>query len=553
VAESKKGKKLVTRREFLVGGGAIIAAGALSACTSETITKTVTSTAPGTTVTSKPWLPDKWDEEADLVIVGFGGAGACAAIAAHDKGAEVLIVEKAPEEYAGGNTNVAGGGVNIPDRTGDDIAQRYYDLCWGTSPAEMAADVAEALAGVPEQLRGWGLTFEVSRPGSEASPYSLWNALPGPPGYEECGAGREIWQPLKALVLDKGIEVMYETPVKELIQNPATKEVLGVIAEAQGKKVYLKANKGVVLACGGYEANYEMQGYFHFPGVKLYPWGSPYNTGDGIHMATAAGADLWHMASVEWGSPAIIEPSEEYGVSIAIPDMISPGNFIYVNKYGKRFMDEGKMLIHHKGTLELTHFEDTRAVEEYSNLPFYYVFDDTWKSAGPVGWQQPVATMTGGAPMLWNGIHRTYVWSDDNEAEIAKGWIKKGNTLEELATNLGIDAAGLQETITRYKGFCAAEEDADFARRSRNLVPLETPPYYGMKMGLSLINTQGGPKHNGKSQTLDKDNKPIPRLYSAGECGSYFGFIYPGGSNLAEAFAFGRIAGEHAAALEPWV
>ena len=154
--------------------------------------------------------------------------------------------------------------------------------------------------------------------------------------------------------------------------------------------------------------------------------------------------------------------------------------------------------------------------------------------------------------MLWNGIYRVYNWSTDNEAEITKGWIVKGNTIEELAVKMGIDTRGLQDTIIKYNGFCASTVDADFAKATANLLPLTTPPYYGMKMGLSLINTQGGPKHNGKGQTLDKSNNPIPRLYSVGECGSYFGFIYPGGSNLAEAFSFGRLAGEHASGLTAW-
>jgi succinate dehydrogenase/fumarate reductase flavoprotein subunit len=591
-----KEKKLVTRRDFLVAGGAVIAAGALSACTpktTETITSTVattktvtntttqtapaqtttvtgvpvtktvtttvlgdpvvttttkvtTSTIPGTTTTVKPWIPAKWDKEADIVIVGFGGAGACAALAANERGAKVLLIEKAPEKYAGGNTNVAGGGVRIPDRVDANIAQAYYDLAWGTSPKDMAIDVATALASVPAMFEKWGVPFKKRTSGTDTSPYSMWNATPGPPGYEAWGAGREIWQPLKSLVVKRGIEIMYDTPATALIQSPVSKEIIGVVVKGTQN---IKANKGVILACGGYEANYEMQGYFHFPGVKLYPWGSPYNTGDGILMAMAAGADIWHMASTEATAPSIIAPSEQFGVSIGITDANPAGNYIYVNKYGKRFMNEATSLPHNKGTLAFTYFDNSK--KEYTNMPFYYIFDETWKKAGPVGWD-PIATLTGGAPMLWNGIHRVYQWSKDNEAEITKGWIVKGNTIEELATKIGIDAKGLQDTITRYNGFCTAKVDDDFAKRNTNLLPVVTPPYYGMKMGMSIINTQGGPKHNGKGQTLDRSNNPIPRLYSVGECGSYFGFIYPGGSNLAEAFSFGRIAAEHASSLTAW-
>jgi hypothetical protein len=80
-----------------------------------------------------------------------------------------------------------------------------------------------------------------------------------------------------------------------------------------------------------------------------------------------------------------------------------------------------------------------------------------------------------------------------------------------------------------------------------------TPPSVAAELALTVTNTQGGPKHNGKAQALNKGNRPIPRLYTAGEFGSFFGFLYPGRSNIPEAIAFGRIAGENAAAEKPWV
>ena len=118
---------------------------------------------------------------------------------------------------------------------------------------------------------------------------------------------------------------------------------------------------------------------------------------------------------------------------------------------------------------------------------------------------------------------------------------------------MGIDAAGLQQTVAKYNQFCRNGKDDEFGRPKRLLLPIGKPPYYGAELALTCINTQGGPKHNGKAQTLDKEDKPIPRLYTPGELGSFFGFLYPGGSNIAEAIAFGRIAGENASAENPWV
>jgi hypothetical protein len=204
-------------------------------------------------------------------------------------------------------------------------------------------------------------------------------------------------------------------------------------------------------------------------------------------------------------------------------------------------MNDTKSLVHIKETLELTYFSHENV--EYPNMPFYIIFDETFRTKGPLGNQRP---------MSWNGIHNLYEWSKDNSAEIEKGWIVKGETLKELADNIGIDAAGLQATVAEYNQFCRRGKDDDFGRPERSLFPINDPPYYAAEMALTCINTQGGPKHNAKAQTLDKHDNPVPRLYTPGELGSFFGFLYPGGSNITEAVAFGRIAGENAAAENPW-
>lgn len=494
----------------------------------------------------KPRVPEKWDMEADVVTLGFGGAGATASIAAHDAGVKVLILEKAPENLAGGNTVSSGGGARIPMRVDDKTIEYYRNLSFGTVPEEMNVDLVKAFASIPEWLNKKGVAF-VKRGGGEN--FSYYNVIPGPPGYEKWGAGRELYQALKNCILERKIEVIYESPAKELIQNPDTKEILGVAAEKHGEKFCIKANKGVILAVGGYEANYEMQGYFNFPGVKIFPTGTPFNTGDGIKMVSEVGAALWHMVSIEWGMVAIKLPSEIYGSAIPMTNTDMSNNYIFVNKYGNRFMNEDKNLIHHKGPLELIFFNQTK--REYPNLPFYCIFDETCRLHGPLG-KRPLAVATGGAPFCWNGVHDIYEWSDDNSVEIEKGWIIQANNISELAVKMKIDPAGLTDTISKYNKFCQTRADADFARPESSLMPVITPPYYGMELALSCINTQGGPKHNSRGQTLGYDNQPIPRLYSVGEFGSVFGFLYPGGSNLAEALSFGRIAGEQAATLTPW-
>jgi predicted oxidoreductase len=106
--------------------------------------------------------------------------------------------------------------------------------------------------------------------------------------------------------------------------------------------------------------------------------------------------------------------------------------------------------------------------------------------------------------------------------------------------------------VRNFNGACRAGHDSQFGRQGKSLAPLETPPYYALELALTLVNTQGGPKHNKDCQVLDFSDQPIPRLYAAGELGSFFGFLYQGGSNYPEAWAFGRIAGRRAAAERPW-
>jgi predicted oxidoreductase len=106
----------------------------------------------------------------------------------------------------------------------------------------------------------------------------------------------------------------------------------------------------------------------------------------------------------------------------------------------------------------------------------------------------------------------------------------------------------LEETILEYNRACRDKCDSRFGRRENSLEPLEAPPYYAVELGLTLVNTQGGPRHNEDCQVLDFNGKSIPGLYAAGELGSFFGFLYQGGSNYPEAMAFGQIAGRKAAA-----
>jgi len=150
-------------------------------------------------------------------------------------------------------------------------------------------------------------------------------------------------------------------------------------------------------------------------------------------------------------------------------------------------------------------------------------------------------------------------WSEDNQAEIDKGWIRKGDTAEELASALqkgsfgvNINAEYLRTAIDRYNEFCEKGVDEDFGRDPKTLFPLN-PPYYAFGRILGGTCTHGGPRRGANAAILDPDMKPIPRLFSAGSFGSVYARTYSvTGGNLGELSAFGRIAGRSAAAVEPW-
>ena len=126
--------------------------------------------------------------------------------------------------------------------------------------------------------------------------------------------------------------------------------------------------------------------------------------------------------------------------------------------------------------------------------------------------------------------------------ELEKGWIRRADTIEALAEITGTDAAILRHTMKRYDDACRTGEDTEFGRKGDTLKRIE-PPYYAIELHPVALNTQGGAKRDAAARVIDTHGQPIPGLFSAGEFGSIWGHLYPGGGNITEAMVFGRIAG----------
>jgi len=485
--------------------------------------------------------PYAWDRETDVIVLGFGGAGVAAAVTAHDQGAEVLILEKAPEGLHGGNTRIAAQGyLNTSDA---DKAAAYLEALCGPYPVpdEMIRTWAREMCRNNDWVRDLGGDPQEHQHQPEGIEYP---ELPGSDCVHKFHDGPTYgysftWNRFESFVTERNIAVEYETPGRELIQDGDTREIIGVRAEKDGKSVLIKARRGVVLTCGGFENNQEMIRNY-LPGVShCYPSGTPYNEGDGIAMAMAVGADLWHMNNYAGPSMALKVPEFPATMSIQALHFAKeyPGGMIIVGPDGRRFYDE--KFKHRHGKVPVNGVWSPMHVP----TPMFMVFDQDMMSAAPLYNKDPNRG--------WTPIITRYDWSDDNSAELEKGWIKKGETIEDLARTVGLDPRALAATVARWNANVQGGEDPDFGRKLM-LNPLAKGPFYAMELSPSMINTQGGPRRNEEARVLRPDGTPVPRLYSAGELGSIYSYLYQGTGNIGECLAFGRIAGRNVADETPW-
>jgi succinate dehydrogenase/fumarate reductase flavoprotein subunit len=466
---------------------------------------------------------------ADVVVLGFGAAGCAAALEARAAGAQVILLEKMPAGSEGGNTRVSG---NVWFFNNDPGRAAVY-LRALSGPQTLPDDVVAAWAAETHQLTRWIESLGGTVSTMEAPPDTP--ELPGSDvhgGFRHVGpswGNSHLWNLLSSAVRGSGVEVMLGTAGRRLLQEPGG-AVAGVEAERDGSPLRIGARRGLVLATGGFENNPEMvRDYLGLPGTV--PWGSPAGTGDGHRMALRAGADLWHMANM-FPSFGIRVPGFSSGFHVTLAEARP---CVYVDLDGRRFIDESIPSRH-------GHARINGRYTVYPSMPFHAVFDERGRRAGPLSPSREQH------PYGWNNVIEGYRWSDDNQAEIEKGWIATGDTPAELAASLGVPPASLEATIEEFNRFCELGRDARFDRPPETLVPLAEPPFYGVTWGPMLANTNGGPRRNGRAQVIDAAGQPIPRLYAAGAISSTYGLVLDRGFSIADALAFGRVAGRNAAA-----
>lgn len=490
----------------------------------------------------------KFDKEADVVIVGLGGAGAAAALAAKDGGADVLILEKLPQ--GGGNTAAAGGGFIIPANADD--AYTYLAKTYEYADSDMDKDLVKTFCNEAVKTKDYFKSLDPSIelrvmghanfPKLPCSDTITKYAVKGPKT-----GGLNLYKTLLGQIEKRQIPILYSTPAVQLIKRGD--EVVGVVANQGGKDLNIKARKAVILTTGGYEYDPEMLQNF-CQGTNIRGLGSPGNTGDGIRLAQSAGAKLWHMTS--YSCPLGMEvPGLK---SMVLLNSMIPG-YIWVDQDGRRFNNESDIDFH-SCLYGVNKFDAVN--HRYPAIPCYMVFDETARKSGPI-----THTKFGYASVI-----EGYKWSPDCSKEIEAGIVKKADSIGELAKLIGVPPQELEATVARWNENVKKGSDPDFHRRmekpksekdslqgitARKLsAPIETGPFYAVVLYPSLLNTQGGPRRNQDAQLINALGKPIPRLYGAGELGSIWGTIYQGSSNIAECLVFGRIAGRSTAKLDNW-
>jgi succinate dehydrogenase/fumarate reductase flavoprotein subunit len=462
-------------------------------------------------------------DHVDVLVVGFGLAGASAALAAHAAGARVLVAEKTPA--GGGNCRHSGGFLFSVDGPG---ALDHLDaLCFGMTDRAVLEAYAAGARGVADWISRLGGDAPVCDPAAFGGLLPSWPHFPGAGHvtYRQFSGGDRapgiaLWEMAERAVRAAGIEVVTDTAVEQLLMDGD--RVVGAQLRGDGATREVRA-ESVVLTSGGFEYDEDLRGG-SLP-LPLTPVGHPGNTGDTVRLAQQAGASLWHMAAY-FGWLAFAHPDFPAAFTINVH---APSH-VFVDDDGRRFADETGWEVHDQ-MRSWTTFAPRRRNRPRTHG--FVIFDEAARLAGPL-----------------HGIVGTpndYRWSPDNSAEVQAGWITRAGTPAELAQAIGVDEEVLTETLAQYTAAVEAGRDDLFDRPAQTLVALRGP-LYALPVVPGLATASGGPRRDAQARVLRRYGEPVDGLYAAGAAGSIWGHLTEHGGGLTDAIVFGQIAGAGAAA-----
>ena len=555
------------------------------------------------------------EQEYDLIVVGSGAGALLGAIRAQEQGLKTLLVEKT--DLFGGTSALSGGGIWIPlnydqKNSGikDDLetAFSYMKRCVrGMATDDRVLAYVETASKMAEYLRQIGIPYramakyadyyphiEGSKPGGRTMDPMDFNAAKlGLPALETMRPGatgnmlfgrmsinafeahsmlsRELksrftivgimlkyfldypWrskttrdrrmaggQALIAGLLTAankvGVEMWSKSPLKELVKD-ASGRVTGVIVEKNGQPMQVNAKRGVMLGAGGFERNQEMRDQYLTKPTKAEWTATPVggNTGDAHRAGQAVGAQL-HLMDWSWGVPTMDVPKEAAFRGIFVERSL-PGCMV-VNNKGQRFLDESGPYPEFQQAMLAEHAKGNGGV------PAWIVFDASFRAQNPMGPLMPASAIP--------------------DSKVRKSWLNnvywKGETLEDLARQIGVEAAGLKDSAHRMTEYAKTGKDLDFDRggnvfdryygdprlKNPNLGPIEKGPFYAMRLWPGEIGTKGGLLTDREGRVLSTEGQVIDGLYCVGNnSASVMGPAYAGaGSTLGPAmtFAFRAVA-----------
>ncbi|MDE0845983.1 MAG: FAD-dependent tricarballylate dehydrogenase TcuA [Actinomycetota bacterium] len=486
-------------------------------------------------------------ENYDVVVVGAGNAAACAALAATDQGAKVLVLERAPLAESGGNTRFTAGAIRfayngvedlknlMPDLTDSEIEMTdfgvysegdFYEDMGRVTDYRTDPELANTLVSESYKTVSWmqtkGIRFAPIW-GRQAfkvdGRFKFWGGLT----VEAWGGGEGLHEAFTSAFKKNNIDLVYGTAAKKLLVDD--EGVRGVQVRSNGKASDIYADS-VVLASGGFQANTEWRTRYLGPGWDLAKVrGSRFNTGDGIQMALEIGAmpyGNWsgaHAVGWEYNAP-------EFG-DLAVGDGFQKHSYpfgLIINNDGKRFVDEGA---------------------DFRNY--------TYAKYGREILAQP-------SHSAWQIFDAKVDHLLRDEYRIKQVTKVQADSLEELCARMeGVDSQEAFKTITQFNS--AVSDDITFnpnvkdGRNTKGLAinksnwanKIDTGPFQAYNVTCGLTFTFGGLRINEKGQVLDTDLNPISGLFAAGELvGGLFYGNYPGGTGLMAGAVFGRLAGTNA-------
>lgn len=477
------------------------------------------------------------DAEYDVVVIGSGASGKSAALAAAQGGLSVAILEKLPQ--TGGSSVYAEGTAafesseqkarGVPDDAGkhfpskEEGFRRYDDYSHHRANLDVVRVQVENTAETIDLYKSLGIEYTDVTIYAYDQPYELYTF------HRPEGLGAHCQEVLLKAVEDAGVEVFTSTPAQRLVVEEGA--VAGVIAEDSDGNTLRIAAKAVVLASGGFGNNpdlVEKYSWFSHTAHDMYQCVPTANTGDGLTMALAAGADTASL-----GALMIIQCARGKTLTSHTSGAGSQP-VLWVNKTARRFASE---------EVAMSFADAGNTVAKQPDATSYAIIDQD-----VVAHLQEDGSDIGLGDFIPFHAKLDHLQAElDEDVAVGRAW--KADTIEGLATAVGLDPTVLAETVAEYDEACDKGDDALFFKPAKFLRPVRTAPFYAIEMTGSVLVSCGGIRVNGNMQVTDEDYTPIPGLYAVGmEASGLYGDTYnldvPGTAN-GFAHASGRVAGRH--------